>query len=194
MPLPLKNSADHWTYSDYLKWPDDERWEIIDGVAFAMSPAPTTTHQRILRNLGFTINAHLEGKKCEMFMAPFDVRLSDNIWQSDNYVETVVQPDIVVICDQAKIDKRGCKGAPDIVIEILSPTTAAIDMKVKFDLYQRHGVREYWIIHPSEKTLLLYKLDADGLYGKHERYVGNDKVPVPLLGDLVIDFGKVFAE
>jgi Uma2 family endonuclease len=194
MPLALKNNTERWTYADYLTWPDDERWEIIDGVAYAMCPAPTTTHQRILRNLGFRINSHLVGKNCELFMAPFDVRLADNKQQSDNYTETVVQPDIVVICDQSKIDKRGCKGAPDIVVEILSPTTASNDIKTKFDLYQRHGVKEYWVIHPAEHTLLVYKIEADGMYGKHERYADDDKVPVPLLGDLVIDLGEVFAE
>ena len=192
--LPHANSDVKYTYADYLTWPDDERWEILDGVAYSMSPAPTTNHQRVLRKLAFGINVHLEGKRCELFLAPFDVRLCQDKQQSDNYIETVVQPDILVVCDPSKIDRSGCIGAPDLVVEILSPSTASNDLKYKFELYQRFGVKEYWIIHPEEQTLLVYKLGGDGMYGAADRYAGDDKVAVPLLGDLVVDLGVVFVE
>jgi Uma2 family endonuclease len=198
MPLPLKNNTERWTYADYLTWPDDERWEIIDGVAYpwngihAMSPGPGASHQRISRELTRIIGTHLLGKQCELFAAPFDVRLADAASVSDNYVETVVQPDLLVVCDKSKLNERGCSGAPDLIVEISSPATAKNDLKRKFDLYQRHQVKEYWIIHPAEQTVFVYKLGNDGLYGAPERYAGDEKVAVPLLGDLVIDLESVF--
>lgn len=191
---PRLNGLERFTYADYLTWPDDERWEIIDGVAYAMSPAPGVAHQRISRALTRIIDTHLLGRQCELFTAPFDVRFADLSSASDNYVDTVVQPDILVVCDKRKLDERGCNGAPDFIIEISSPSTSKNDLTRKFDLYQRHGVSEYWIIHPAEQTLLVFKKEEDGLFGKPDRYAGDDKVPVPLLGELMIDLGEVFAE
>ena len=159
-----------------------------------MSPAPGVRHQKLSVELSRQFANHLKGKPCQVFSAPFDVRLSERSTVSDNYIETVVQPDLLVICDKTKLDDRGCNGAPDLVIEILSPSTAVVDFKIKFDLYQRFGVLEYWIVHPAEKTLLVYKRGADGLYSAADRYAGDDKVPVPLLGDLMIDLAEVFAE
>ena len=121
-------------------------------------------------------------------------RLPEIVNTSDNYIETVVQPDIVVVCDRNKLDDKGCKGAPDLIIEILSPSTAGNDLTVKYELYERHGVKEYWIIHPAEMTLLVYHLSESGNFGVPERYAGVDKVPVLLLGELVIDLGEVFAD
>jgi Uma2 family endonuclease len=183
---------ERFTYADYLTWPDDERWEIIEGVAYAMRPAPGIAHQRISRALTRIISTHLLGKRCELFAAPFDVRLADLASVSDNYVDTVVQPDILVVCDKSKLDERGCNGAPDLIVEISSPSTSKNDLIKKFDLYQHHGVREYWIIHPAEQTLLVFKIEENGMYGRPDRYAGDDKVPVPLLGDLVIDLADVF--
>lgn len=190
---PRFKGHERFTYADYLTWPDDERWEIIDGVAYAMSPAPGLAHQRISRALTRIIDTHLLGRQCELFTAPFDVRFADLSSVSDNYVDTVVQPDILVVCDKSKLDERGCNGAPDFIIEISSPSTGKNDLTRKFDLYQRHGVSEYWIIHPAEQTLLVYKIEEDRMYGKPDRYAGDDKVPVPLLGELVIDLADVFA-
>jgi len=183
-----------WTYADYLTWPDDQRWELIDGVAYSMSPAPTTSHQSILRKIAFAINAHLEGKQGELFLAPFDVRFAEQKNVSDNYIDTVVQPDILIVCDKGKLDERGCNGPPDFIIEISSPTTGKNDLTRKFDLYQRHAVKEYWIVHPEEQTVMVFKLEGDGMYGKPERYAGDDAVSVPLFGDLVVDLKGVFAE
>ena len=194
MPLPRKSDTESWSYADYLVWPDDERWELINGIAYNMSPAPGTRHQRLSGALFNQIYNNLKGKQCEVFAAPFDVRLSDSPATSDNYIDTVVQPDIAVVCDKSKLDERGCNGAPDLIVEILSPATAGHDLKIKYELYQRHGVKEYWIIHPAEKTLLVYQLDEQGRYGATGRFAGDDRVPVGLLGDLVVDLGEVFAE
>lgn len=194
MPRPHKENNECWTYADYLTWPDDERWEIIDGVAYAMSPAPGICHQRVSRSLSLLFGNFLHGKKSELFVAPFDVRLSERTGLTDEKIITVVQPDILVVCDKAKLDERGCNGAPDIAIEITSPKTGKNDLTVKYELYQRHGVKEYWIIHPAEQTLLVFKLREDGLYGAADRYAGDDKVSVSLLGELVIDLVEVFAE
>jgi Uma2 family endonuclease len=129
-----------------------------------------------------------------VYSAPFDVRLAEREGLTDEKLTTVVQPDLFVVCDKNKLDERGCNGAPDLVIEILSLSTATRDMKVRFDLYQQYGVKEYWLIHPAEQTLLVYKLGKTGMYGAADRYAGDDKVPVPLLGELVIDLAEVFAE
>jgi Uma2 family endonuclease len=194
MPLALKNNCEKWTYADYLTWPDDERWEIIEGVAYSMSPSPTTTHQRVLSKLALPLLAHLDGKCCELFLAPFDVRFLEQQNASDNYIDTVVQPDILVVCDKSKLDERGCNGSPDFIIEITSQSTGKNDLTRKFDLYQRHGVKEYWIVHPEQQTVMVFKIGEDGLYGKPERYAGDDTVSVPFFGDLVIDLKGVFAE
>ena len=200
MPRALKDNNERWTYADYLTWPDDERWEIIDGVAYpwngiqAMSPGPGKLHQIVSFEIARQLGNYLKGKKCRAFAAPFDVRFAEASGQSDNYVETVVQPDLLVVCDTSKLDDKGCNGAPDLIVEISSSATGKRDFITKFDLYQRHGVKEYWIIHPVEQTLLVFKLSEDGQYGAPERYAVDDNVPVALLGELVIDLGDVFSE
>ena len=122
------------------------RWELIDGAAYAMSPAPKTNHQRLSFFIALEIGKYLEGRSCEAFSAPFDVRLAD---------DTVVQPDLSVICDKSKIDEKGCSGAPDLVVEILSDSTAYKDETEKRLLYERVGVREYWIINPGLPEVVL---------------------------------------
>jgi len=194
MKYPSEKSDKKWTYVDYLTWNDGQRWELIDGVAYCMTPAPNWQHQRVSAALIYQLYGYLKDKACKVLPAPFDIRLSEQSNVSDNYIDTVVQPDIVVVCDKAKLDERGCNGPPDMVIEILSPSTAAHDFKVKFELYQRFGVLEYWMIHPLDQTLLVYKLSKDGMYGAADRYAGDDLVSVPLLGDLVINLAGVFAE
>jgi Uma2 family endonuclease len=191
---PRLNQKERFTYSDYLTWPDDERWEIIYGVAYAMSPAPGMRHQELSGEIFRQLANYLKGKPCKPFAAPFDVRLSENESTSDNYIETVVQPDIVVVCDRSKLDDKGCKGAPDLVIEITSPSTAKNDVTIKFDLYQSNAVKEYWIIQPEDQTVMVFKLQDNRKYAAPERYAANGRLPVPLLGDLVIDLGEVFAQ
>ncbi|HBK69238.1 MAG TPA: Uma2 family endonuclease [Firmicutes bacterium] len=180
-----------FTYGDYLSWSDEERWELIDGVPYNMSPAPSRMHQKISGELFKQIAIYLTGKTCEVYSAPFDVRLP-KAEEDDEKVCTVVQPDLVVVCEQKKLDERGCKGAPDLIIEILSPQSAGKDMKIKFYLYEREGVREYWIVDPEHKTVQVFKLEAKGKYGRPEVYITGDQVKVGLFSDLVIDLGAVF--
>lgn len=193
MPLAHKNNNELWTYADYLTWPDEERWEIMEGVAYSMSPAPGTRHQRISRSVSLQIAGFLLGKKCELFVAPFDVRLSDRTGLTDDKVITVVQPDLLVVCDSTKLDERGCNGSPDIVIEITSPSTGKNDLTIKFELYQRHGIKEYWIILPEENAVMIFRLQENGRYGSPTSFGGTDCFKVPLLGDLEIDLGQVFS-
>lgn len=182
-----------YTYADYLRWPDDERWELIHGVAYNMTPAPSRLHQEVSRELLRQFANHLLGKRCQVYDAPFDVRLPVS-GESDLTASNVVQPDLVVICDPAKLDEHGCKSAPDLVVEILSPATAAKDLKDKFVLYERVGVEEYWIVHPVEKAVSVYRRGPDGLYGRPSVYTAGDRVPVAFLPELEIDLAMVFSE
>ena len=185
---PAPHKEGRYTYADYCTWDDSDgqRWELIDGEVFEMS-SPTTAHQRILGRLHVELAIFLKGKPCEAFLSPYDVRLN-----ADGADDTVVQPDVLVVCDSAKIDAKCCVGVPDLVIEILSPSTAGRDRLVKMQLYQRVGVREYWIVDPDAKTVQAFILE-DGRYtGK--TYAGNEKMPVHVLPGLEIDLADVFAE
>ncbi|MCP4138243.1 MAG: Uma2 family endonuclease [bacterium] len=189
MPIAVKND-EIFTYGDYVTWPDDERWELIDGVAYNMGPAPTRWHQEIFGALFGELYLYLKGKKCKVYAAPFDVRFPEGK-EKDDRVLTVVQPDISVICDKKKLDDKGCRGAPDLVIEILSPSTASKDVKEKFFLYQKHGVKEYWIIHPDEKIIEVFKSDKKGKYGAPEMYSFDDEIKVGIFKELVIDLKDI---
>ncbi|MFH0924885.1 MAG: Uma2 family endonuclease [bacterium] len=193
MAYPLKKQEKKFTYNDYLTWPDEERWELIEGVAYDMSPAPSRQHQAILRELLLEFASFLRGKNCRVYVAPFDVRLPER-GEKDEDITNVVQPDLVVVCDRQKLDNRGCKGAPTIVIEIVSPYTVSKDIQKKFFLYERFGVKEYWIVHPIDKTVMVFKLEENGEYGRPKMYTENDKVEVDILGALVIDLDIVFRE
>lgn len=192
MVLPKFKEEDRFTYADYLTWDDDQRWELIDGEAFCMSPGSNRLYQKWLGELHRQIANYLEERPCEVYLAPFDVRLQDLPGASDEGTLTVVQPDLMVVCDRDKLDDRGIKGAPDLVLEIISPSTAKRDITVKHQLYLRHGVKEYWLLYPNDRTLLVYKLSEEGRYSQPMVFGEGDVVPVPLLGDLFIDMGKVF--
>lgn len=157
--------AGHSSYGDYGRWPDDERWELIDGEAYAMVPAPSRLHQELAVELTRQIANQLRHHPCRVYAAPFDVRLPKGD-EADEHVTTVVQPGLAVICDPAKLDDKGCRGAPDWIIEILSPDSAAHDQIRKRALYERHGVREYWLIHPVDRILTIYRLTEDKTYGR----------------------------
>jgi len=178
-----------YTYADYTQWPDDERWELINGEAYAMT-APQRLHQDIVFELGAQIRNYLQGKPCKGYTAPFDVRLPRKN-EADVKVETVVQPDLSVICDPAKLDRMGCRGAPDWIIEVLSPSTALKDMSTKRSLYELHGVQEYWLIHPEERWVLVYRLDAQGLYGKPGVFGMDESTATQLFPDLSIDWAFI---
>jgi Uma2 family endonuclease len=193
------NQLDHsarYTYADYLTWRFSDMVELIRGHIHRMSPAPNLEHQRVARRLLQQISPSLEGKSCEVFFAPFDVRLPlppDRV--QDDKIDTVVQPDLCVVCDPNKLDARGCLGAPEWIIEILSPSTSRKDFTEKFDLYQHAGVQEYWIIHPHEHTLLVYLRNEAGFFeGRQRPYLRGDKVPVSLFPDWEVDLGRVFVE
>jgi len=177
---------ERYTYEDYCAWDDDQRWELIDGIAYAMS-APTWQHQDISRSLLVQLSNFLEGKPCKVFHAPFDVRLN-----ADTYDNTVVQPDLIVICDRVKLSRTGCAGAPDMVVEILSPSTAGHDMIRKYHKYLQAGVREFWIVDPATKVVRVCLL-KDKKYEQID-YLDADIVPVQVLEGCKIDFKKVFAD
>jgi Uma2 family endonuclease len=193
MALPVLKKGNNFTYGDYVNWSGEERWELINGCAYNMSPAPSRRHQKISRELELAIGVFLTDKSCEVYDAPFDVRLPETD-EADENIVTVVQPDIVVICDAKKLDDKGCRGAPDLIIEILSSETSSKDMKIKLALYERHGVKEYWIVHPIDNIVMVLQLDKNKKYGKPTVYSEEDKITTPILKGLEIDLSLIFKE
>ena len=191
MYAPLRR-PDEYTYADYLSWDTDRRYELHEGRA-VMLAAPSSDHQYIAAALTGLLFHFLIGKKCNVYSAPFDVRLFQTQFDRPKDVDTVVQPDVSVICDPNKIDKAGCKGAPDFIIEILSPSTGDTDRRYKFDLYQRAGVREYWIVDPVLRCVLVHTLE-DGRYHASVVYPAQATVPVSVLDGCQIDLSLVFPE
>ena len=182
-----------YTYADYLTWMDEKRRELYDGFIKMMSPAPSRKHQKISATLVKIWGVYLEKKNCEVYHAPSDVRLPKNKNKNDNIIYTVVQPDIYVVCDLSKLDDRGCLGAPDLIIEIVSPKNSRRDVKDKFEIYQQHGVREYWIVNPNDEYVNVFVLDEKGKFQFSGMYAGDDKIPVNIFnGDLSIDLTEVF--
>ena len=191
MALPQQSHTEY-SYADYISWDDQERWELINGEVWAMSPAPSRLHQAVSARICYALFDHFKDKNCEVYAAPFDVRLPDREDADDTEIITVVQPDISVICDRKKLDDRGCIGAPDLVIEILSPSTAAKDLKVKRVLYEQHSVKEYWLLHPTDKIAMLYTLMKDSQYGK-ARILDSDDILTSIQFDqLGIELTSVF--
>lgn len=190
MALPAEK--EYYTLTDYLTWDGHERYELIDGIPYNMSPAPLPKHQSISGALYAQIWLFLEGKPCEVYPAPFDVYpLADSDETSDD-IDTVVEPDITVVCDPSKVDDHGCKGAPDFVVEVLSPSNFRHDRLVKYNLYMRAKVREYWIVDPREKTVEVYLLDENGYLKLSEIYGENDTAKITVLNDCPIDLKRVF--
>lgn len=174
-----------FTYQDYLSWPDRVRCELIDGVVYNMAPAPSTDHQRLSGEIHGQLWLFLRGKPCEVFSAPFDVRFSEEM-----DTDTVVQPDILVLCDREKITDSGAVGAPELVIEILSPSTTPRDTITKRALYERKGVLEYWIVSPVNKTIYGLTL-SEGIY-KSAEYT-SEKIASTALPGFEIDPEALFA-
>jgi Uma2 family endonuclease len=180
-----------YTYADYLTWLDDKRRELINGFIKMMS-TPAPLHQEISMNLSGKLH-HIIRKnngKCKVYPAPFAVRLPKNGEKEDNRIYTVVQPDICIVCDPSKIDRRGCLGAPDFIVEIQSPSTSKYDLTVKFHLYEASGVREYWIVVPSG-TVQVFLLQPDGKYDSGTKYE-TGKVPVHIFDGIEIDLKDIF--
>ena len=187
--LDLKGS---YTYADYLLWQFKERVELIKGKIFKMSPAPGSFHQEISWGLAREIDKVFRKKTCKMYAAPFDVRLI-NFKEStdDNQIITVVQPDLCVICDTNKIDERGCLGAPDLIIEILSPGNSKKEMDIKFDLYEENGVSEYWMVNPAEKTIAIFMLQ-NGKYIGLKPVIEDSKLQSLTFPELKFKVKKIF--
>jgi len=174
-----------FNYSDYASWDDGNRYELIDGVVHMMS-APTADHQRVLGRLFRKFADYLDDKTCEVFVAPFDVCLSGK--GVDDH--TVVQPDILVICDESKIDNRFYNGAPDLVVEILSPSTSQTDRIKKQNKYLQAGVREYWIVDPVDRNIVVNLLE-NGRYIIHA-YDETDAISVHVFDDCIIALTDIF--
>jgi Uma2 family endonuclease len=181
-----------YTYADYLKWTFEDRLELIKGKIFKMTPAPGSSHQRQSGTIHARLYNYLENKPCEVFSAPFDVRLP-RLSGNDKEIITVVQPDICVICDPNKVDDKGCLGAPDIVVEILSPGNNKKELKNKYEVYEESGVLEYWIIHPQEKTFLKYTLTG-GEFQPSKLLTLGDEVSSPILPGFSLSLDELFAD
>jgi len=193
MGLPQTNEPHRFTYGEYRTWPDDERWELIDGVAYDMSPAPSMRHQQILQELFGIFWLYFKDKTCEVFIAPFDVRLPAP-GQDDDATDTVVQPDLSVFCDPARLDKKGGKGAPDLVVEVVSPYTAAKDLRAKMALYEKHRVKEYWVVDPANGIVQLYSIEEQGGFSKPLVFTWEDTIQDKLFPGLAIPLSEVFGE
>lgn len=179
---PTIRSATRWSWSDYQAWPDDKRWELIAGEAFAMAPAPSIAHQSVTLRLAARLEQALRGKSCRPFVAPVDVRLSD---------ADVVQPDVLVVCDPKKITTHYIDGAPDLVIEVLSPATATRDLREKKALYAKYGVREYIVVDPLEYYVTRFLL-SEGRYGAGDVFGGDETLELVCLPTVEIALWEVF--
>ena len=186
-----------YTYADYLTWQFNERVELIKGWIYKMSPAPKTKHQSASGEIFYVIKHFINqhNKKCKIFDAPFDVRLIKNKGRKDKEIDTVVQPDICIICDKEKLDDAGCIGAPDLIVEILSDSTAKKDYNEKFNLYEENKVKEYWIVNPETNNIEIFSLNDDrfvslGLFNERE---GTETVQGNLFPELQIELKTIFS-
>lgn len=190
MPLPQEKGK--YSFADYLTWPEDERWEIIDGVAY-MQAAPSPIHQEISGNLFAQLHHYLADKPCKVYAAPFCVRLTKGDERKNEDVKKVVEPDISIVCDKSKIDEKGCNGAPDLIVEIISSSSIKMDRLIKFNQYEQAGVREYWLVEPEGKLVNVFVLQADQRYGRPEIYTDDGEIRVSIFPDLVVDLKPIFA-
>ena len=193
MATIVKNFSDldlskQYTYSDYLLWQFSERVELIKGFIKKMSPAPSRNHQTVVKNIAVKLSSVLENKPCSFYFAPFDVRLPIPSAKKNT---TVVQPDLCIICDESKLDEQGCNGAPDLIVEILSPNNSKHDLDTKFRLYEESGVKEYWMVEPTQKMVLVYTLQNDCYIGLKPVLV-DETINSPLFPDMKIEVADVF--
>lgn len=189
--MSLPQEGKKYTYADYLTWPEDERWEIIDGIP-CMQATPTRIHQEISGELFLQFGSYLKNKECKVYHAPFSVRLPQENESNEDEINNVVEPDITIVCDKLKLDDKGCNGSPTMVIEILSPSTAKKDKIVKFNKYEKAGVREYWIVEPDQKLISVFVLQDNQRYGRPEMYTEADKITPSIFQDLAIELNTVF--
>jgi Uma2 family endonuclease len=192
MALPRRDTRYH-TYADYLTWPDGQRDELINGAAYVKEPpAPSRSHQEIVGELYFQIRLALEGKPWRAYVAPFDVRLP-KAGEADTQVDTVVQPDVLVVSDLGKLDQRGLRGAPVWLAEVLSPTTASHDRVIKLPVYERAGVLEAWFVSPTDRIVTIYRLE-DGRYRRPTILDMKGRTPIGAVPNVIIDWDRFPAE
>jgi Uma2 family endonuclease len=178
-----------YTYADYLTWQFRERVELILGKIFKMSPAPSSTHQQISVAISTSIFTFLKRKDCKVYAAPFDVVLP-NI---TGILNTIVQPDITVVCDPKKITERGCEGVPDLIVEIVSKSSVTRDLHEKYGIYQQAGVREYWIVHPLDRSLVIFTL-TEGKYQPSKPLTKGDIATSIVLPGFTLDLNELFVD
>ncbi|MTH55549.1 Uma2 family endonuclease [Bacillus mangrovi] len=188
--MSIPDESKNYSYTDYLTGDEGERFELIDGEKFPMSPAPSRRHQQVLRELSTAFTIFLREKECEVFFAPFDVRLLGENKQ-DEEIMNVVQPDLSIVCDREKLDDKGCNGAPDMISEILLPTSIKMDRWKKFQLYEKAGVEEYWLVDPVYESVELYALIC-GKYKFQGVYTKGDSLSVYHFAELEIDLSRIF--
>ncbi len=179
-----------FTYADFLTWPEGDTREIIDGVVYDMTPSPSHEHQEILADFVAQFRTFLRGKKCRV-IPDIDVVIPHER-ESDDKAETVVRPDLLVLCDHTKLDDKRVRGAPDLVLEIVSPSSGSYDAIKKRRLYERAGVKEFWLVQPANKLVMVFILEADRTFGSVEIYDDTSKIPVHVLPGLEIDMTTVF--
>ncbi len=181
-----------YTYADYYKWQFDDRVELINGKIYKLTPGPSSIHQELSGNMYNPIKNYLQGKECKVYYAPFDVRLPKKDID-DKSIFTVLQPDICVVCDIEKIDRRGCIGAPDIVVEVLSPGNNSKEVKKKYDVYEEAGVKEYWIVSPQNQTIIINTL-IDGKYNPSRLMTTGDIITSTVLPGFTLDISEIFKD
>jgi Uma2 family endonuclease len=197
--IRYNNPDTRYTYADYLSWEDDIRREICNGIVWLMS-APTRFHAKISGSIVWLLSTFIKKRRkkakgmCEIYDAPFDVRLPKNGETADNKIYTVVQPDICIVCDPSKLDDKGCIGAPDMVVEIISPSTGRRDLDYKLHLYEEAGVREYWVVYPESKGITVFLLREDGTYDNGIGYQFDVKIPVHIFGDVEFRLKELFGD
>ena len=179
-----------YTYADYFRWKLEERVELIRGRIFKMSPAPNRRHQQISGNIFYELKRFVQRGPCEVYSAPFDVRLPRKS-ASDKDITTVLQPDVCVVCDTNKLDEKGCVGAPDIVVEVLSPGNNAKELKNKYEVYEEAGVPEYWVVSPQDETVLVYTLTG-GRYTASRMMVAGDSLQSTALDGFSLNIARLF--
>lgn len=192
--MPLPNEQREYTYEDYLTWPENERYEIIDGVVYAQA-TPSSVHQTISGNLYFQFHSYFQGKQCRVFAAPFTVRLPlENGETDDTKNKNIVEPDLAIVCDKNKLDQGGYNGAPTLIVEIVSPGSKKRDYMIKLHKYEKAGVKEYWIITPETESIIRYALNEQGRYDLPETFaLGEDEeIIAKMFPDLIIPLKDIF--
>lgn len=189
--MPFPKAKEKYTYADYLTWPEGERWEIINGVPY-MQAAPSWQHQAISGNIFGQFYEYLKDKSCQIFAAPFDLCIPELNERDEEISNVISQPDIVIICDKSKLRKTGFFGVPELIIEIISPSTAKMDKITKFNKFEKAGVKEYWIVEPEQKIVSVFVLQSNNRYGRPDVLSEDDQIVVSIFPDLAIDLKLVF--